>query len=47
MDELHLLIAYTRLREEKDIRSDAYVIWMPRGHDTNDHIQRGYDIIIR
>lgn len=47
MDELHLLVAYERLREEKDIRSDAYVIWMWRGHDTDDHIDRVYDIIIR
>jgi hypothetical protein len=47
MDGLYLLIAYGRLREEKDIVADAYVIWIWRGHDTNDHIERGYDIIIR
>jgi len=47
MDELHLLVAYERLREEKDITSDAYMIWVWQGHDTNDYIGRGYDIIIR
>jgi len=49
MDELHLLVAYERLREEKDITSDAYMIWVwqGHGHDTNDYIDRGYDIIIR
>jgi hypothetical protein len=48
MYELNLLIAYERLREEKDITSDAYVIWMWPGHDTNNHVHVdwGYDIII-
>ena len=51
MDEL--LIAYESLREEKDMTSDAYVVWTWRGEGTNDHVDResniimGYDIFIR
>jgi len=47
MDGLHLLVAYERLRAEKSMTSDAYVVWLWRGDDTNDHIRQGYDIIIR
>lgn len=42
---LTLYVASNKLREEKDMPSNSYIVWMPKLYDMGDHEAFGYDIV--
>ncbi|KAF4610075.1 hypothetical protein D9613_010461 [Agrocybe pediades] len=44
--ELCLAVAYNSFKEEVDLPTDAYTIWISQVHDCADHVEHGYDFCI-